>query len=534
MPDIPEFDRQRELFDRAMDVPSAEREGFVRREAGDDHALRDAVLRLLANADSDASLTGAAVGANESGSSQIGPYRLLEQLGEGGMGTVFLAEQREPVYRRVALKLIKLGMDSRAVVARFEQERQALALMDHDGIAKVFDCGTNERGQPFFVMELVKGIPLDEFCELNTVSLTDRLLLMRQVCAAVQHAHQKSVVHRDLKPGNVLVSDEGGKLQIKIIDFGLAKAMGQKLIEATLFTEVGQIVGTPEYMAPEQADPTNQDIDTRADIYSLGVMLYEVLVGALPFSGAELRKAGMLEIQRVLREVDPPKPSTKLTSMGDASTKLARARRVSVGALKKALKDDLDWVVLKALEKDRNRRYDTANALSADLQRYLDHEPLVAGPPSASYRLRKLVRRYRGQFVATALIFAASVTFGSVALVQKWRADREASAKAQLAEQAKERATLAEGGRLLAIAATKRQRDHEREPLHAAHAVAARAVTAAGYFGPFSTDAFRYRDDDGKLHFHALSELNARYSMGFFVGLADYMQEWARRIAADV
>lgn len=250
----------------------------------------------------------------------IGPYRILDELGQGGMGTVYLAEQAQPVKRRVALKLIKLGMDSKAVVARFEQERQALALMDHEGIAKVFDCGTSERGQPFFAMELVKGIPLDEFCERQQLSLKDRILLMKQVCAAVQHAHTKGVVHRDLKPGNVLVSDDGGKLQVKIIDFGLAKAMGERLVEATLFTEVGTTVGTPEYMAPEQADPTNQDIDTRADVYSLGVMLYEVLCGQLPFPGADLRQAGLLEMRRILREVDPPKPSTRITRLGDSAT----------------------------------------------------------------------------------------------------------------------------------------------------------------------------------------------------------------------
>ena len=250
---------------------------------------------------------------------QVGSYKILDTLGEGGMGTVYLAEQTEGVKRRVALKLIKLGMDSKAVVARFEQERQALALMAHDGIARVYDCGMSERGQPFFVMELVKGVPLNTFCEQNKLSLPQRLLLMRQVCAAVQHAHQKSVVHRDLKPGNVLVNDDAGKLQVKIIDFGLAKAMGQKLVEASLFTQAGQVVGTPEYMAPEQADSTNADIDTRADIYSLGVMLYEVLVGSLPFSGVDLMKAGLLEMQRVLREVEPQKPSTKLTSSGDSA-----------------------------------------------------------------------------------------------------------------------------------------------------------------------------------------------------------------------
>ncbi|HEX6812763.1 MAG TPA: tetratricopeptide repeat protein [Planctomycetota bacterium] len=358
---------------------------------------------------------------------QIGPYRILDTLGEGGMGTVYLAEQQEPVHLRVALKLIKLGMDSKAVVARFEQERQALAMMQHDGIAKVFNCGTSERGQPFFAMELVKGIPLTQFCEQNKLSLPQRLMLMQQVCAAVQHAHQKGVVHRDLKPGNVLVSDEGGKLQIKIIDFGLAKAMGKRLVEASLFTEAGQVVGTPEYMAPEQADPTNQDIDTRADIYSLGVMLYELLVGALPFPGHELRRAGMLEVQRILREVEPPKPSTKLKSSVAAAPEIAAARRMSTGALMRALEHDLNWVALKALEKDRNRRYETANALASDLQRFLDHEPLLAGPPSASYRLRKLVRRYRGQVLAATAVLLALIGGSVGTFVQYLRAEDKAA-----------------------------------------------------------------------------------------------------------
>ncbi|MBL8738977.1 MAG: protein kinase [Planctomycetes bacterium] len=352
----------------------------------------------------------------DKGTLQIGPYRILDRLGEGGMGTVYRAEQLDPVRRLVALKVIKLGMDSRAVVARFEQERQALAMMDHEGIAKVYDCGTTERGQPFFAMEFVKGVPLDRYCDDQKVSLKDRLLLMRQVCAAVQHAHHKGVVHRDLKPGNVLVSDDGGKRSVKVIDFGLAKAMGGKLVEATLFTEAGQIVGTPEYMAPEQADPTNLNIDTRADVYSLGVMLYQLLCGELPFSGAELRTAGMLEMQRILRVVEPEKPSTKLTKLGGEAVPIAESRRVSVSALKKALVGDLDWVVLKALEKERNRRYETANALSADLQRYLDDEPLVAGPPSAGYRLRKLVRRYRAQVLAGSAVLLTAVVGAVVAV----------------------------------------------------------------------------------------------------------------------
>lgn len=373
----------------------------------------------------------------------IGPYRILDTLGEGGMGTVYLVEQSAPMQRRAALKLIKLGMDSRSVVARFEQERQALALMQHDGIAKVFDCGTSERGQPYFVMELVKGVPLTEFCDMHRLSLRDRLLLLRQVCAAVQHAHQKGVVHRDLKPGNVLVSDDGGRLQVKIIDFGLAKAMGSKLVEATLFTEAGQVVGTPEYMAPEQADPSNADVDTRADIYSLGVMAYEVLTGQLPFPAQELRQQGLWAMQRVLREVDPVRPSTKLAAAGDSSTAIAGARRTTVGELQKALRNDLDWVVMKALEKDRNRRYETANALAADLQRYLDHEPLVAGPPSAGYRLKKLLRRYRIQVATAGLVILTLLGGGIGTFVQYLRAEEQRVVASELAATAQANEKLA-------------------------------------------------------------------------------------------
>ncbi|MBI5850543.1 MAG: SUMF1/EgtB/PvdO family nonheme iron enzyme [Planctomycetes bacterium] len=338
---------------------------------------------------------------------QIGPYRILDKLGEGGMGTVYLAEQPRPVARRVALKLIKLGMDCEAVLVRFRQEEQALALMQHDGIAKIFDCGVSERGQPYFVMELVKGVPITEYCERYRLTLTGRLKLVQQVCAAITHAHQKGIVHRDLKPSNILVGDDGGRTQVKIIDFGLAKAVGQKLVEATLFTAAGQVIGTPEYMAPEQADPGGQDVDTRADIYSLGVVLYEVLVGSLPFSREQLQRPEMF--QRVLRDVDPPKPSTRITPSGRASGIGATSLGMSTRALERALRNDLDWVVLKAIEKDRNRRYETAGALSSDLQRYLDHEPLVAGPPSAAYRLKKLLRRHRGKVTATAVVLATAV-----------------------------------------------------------------------------------------------------------------------------
>lgn len=430
---------------------------------------------------------------------QIGPYKILEPLGEGGMGTVYLAEQSRPVNRRVALKLIKLGMDSKAVVARFQQERQALALMSHEGIAQVYDCGTNDRGQPFFVMELVKGIPLDRFCDQHRLSLTDRLELMQQVCGAVQHAHQKGVVHRDLKPGNILVADDGGRRQVKVIDFGLAKAMGQKLVEATLFTEAGQVVGTPEYMAPEQADPTNQDIDTRADIYSLGVTLYELLVGELPFPALQLRRAGMLEVQRILREEDPPRPSTRLSSIGEASSQLARTRRTSVNSLRKALRTDLDWVVLKALEKERNRRYDTANAMSADLQRFLDHEPLSAGPPSAAYRLKKLARRYRPQLLAsvavlvTAVVGAVfSINFAITADAERRTAQRETSEARSLAMAAAANDSLANQDTDLAIRLALQSADMESPPAEA------QAALARAAYAPWRTRK-RFDPEEGRI-----------------------------------
>ncbi len=398
---------------------------------------------------------------------QIGPYRILDLLGQGGMGEVYVAEQSEPVKRRVALKVIKLGMDSREVVARFQQERQALALMAHDGIAKVYDVGTTERGQPYFVMELVKGVPLHEYCDAHKLGLKERIALMQQVCAAVTHAHQKGVVHRDLKPGNVLVADNGGAPQAKVIDFGLAKAMGQKLVEATLFTEAGRIVGTPEYMAPEQADPTNADIDTRVDVYSLGVMLYETLVGSLPFASDRLRRAGLAGIQQVLREEEPPRPSHKLSTLGPASTAVCQARRISTAALQKALRTDLDWVVLKAMEKDRSRRYDSPAALAADLQRYLDHEPLLAGPPSAMYRLQKLVRRYRGQFVAAGLVGATLVAGGIGTFVQWRRAE-------QSAEEARRHQVIAVSNEQRAVASEQQaqQRAEDNARLAAAEAKA--------------------------------------------------------------
>ncbi|MBZ0151429.1 MAG: SUMF1/EgtB/PvdO family nonheme iron enzyme [Planctomycetes bacterium] len=347
---------------------------------------------------------------------EVSGYALHAALGEGGMGTVYRAEQMHPVRRWVAIKLIKPGMDSKAVLARFEQERQALAAMNHDAIAKVYDCGTTPQGQPWFAMELVEGQPIHRFCDERHLPLRERLALFRQVCDGVQHAHQKGVIHRDLKPGNVLVTEQAGRLAVKIIDFGVARAIERRLAVVTAFTEQGVVLGTPEYMSPEQAAGEAHRVDTRTDIYSLGVMLYELLVGALPFSSAELLAAGFAAIGRKLREDDVPRPSTRLTTLGVEASDAAKLRGTSVEGLRRELADDLDWVVVKAMAKEPDRRYASATALADDLQRYLAHEPLVAGPPSALYRLRKLVRRHRSKVVGAMLVFTTAVVGAVVAM----------------------------------------------------------------------------------------------------------------------
>jgi len=334
----------------------------------------------------------------------IGRYALLELLGEGGMGLVYLAEQKEPVRRKVALKIIKPGMDSKQVIARFEAERQALALLDHPNIAHVFDAGCTETGRPYFVMELVAGVSITEYCDKNNLSTKDRLALFLQVCQAVQHAHQKGIIHRDIKPSNVMVTHHDGKPVPKVIDFGIAKATNQRLTEKTLFTRYAHIIGTPAYMSPEQAELSDLDIDTRSDIYSLGVLLYELLTGTTPFSEEELRKAGYIEMQRVIREQEPAKPSTKLSTLGETLTDIAKHRRCTPDLLRKAIRGDLDWIVMKSLEKDRARRYETASSLATDIRRHIEHEPVLARGPSTTYRLRKFLRRHRVSVtVATAL-----------------------------------------------------------------------------------------------------------------------------------
>lgn len=349
---------------------------------------------------------------------RIGPYRILETIGEGGMGTVYLAEQEHPVRRRVALKVIKLGMDTKEVVARFEAERQALALMDHPNIAKVFDAGTTEQGRPYFVMEYVPGMRLTEYCDRHRLSNKERLGLFSQVCSAINHAHQKAVIHRDVKPSNVLVMIQDDKPVPKVIDFGVAKATSHKLTERTVFTEQGRLIGTPEYMSPEQAEMTGLDVDIRTDVYSLGVLLYELLTGTLPFDPKTLRALGYEAIQRTIREQEPQRPSTRITRLGRRATELAALRRMSVAALRRQIRGELDWITLKAMEKDRTRRYGSVSELATDIQRYMQGDPVLAGPPRATYRLKKYVTKHKGPVAATAAILAAIVVFGTVALWQ--------------------------------------------------------------------------------------------------------------------
>ena len=376
-----------------------------------------------------------------SSAGSFGRYRLLQRVGEGGMGEVWLAEQTEPVRRQVALKVIKAGMDSAQVVARFEAERQALALMDHPAIATVFDGGTTPQGRPYFAMEYVKGEPITAYCDRHLLSTRERLGLFTQVCEGVQHAHQKGIIHRDLKPSNVLVTIQDDRPVPKIIDFGVAKATAQHLTERSLFTELGVLIGTPEYMSPEQAEMGSLDIDTRTDIYALGVLLYELLTAALPFDRKDLRQAGIAEIQRIIREKEPPRPSTRITQPGPASTEAAKNRHTEPRRLVSELRGDLDWITMRALEKDRTRRYQTANALAADVHRHMNNEPVSAGPPSAAYRAGKFVRRHRfGVTTAVALVLllaASALALGVQAqriARERDRANHEAEAARQVSD----------------------------------------------------------------------------------------------------
>jgi serine/threonine-protein kinase len=357
----------------------------------------------------------------------IGPYKLMEQIGEGGMGLVFVAEQQQPVRRMVALKVIKPGMDTRQVIARFEAERQALAIMDHPNIAQVHDGGTTPTGRPYFVMELVKGVPITEYCDQNQVPIRERLELFLHVCQAVQHAHQKGIIHRDLKPSNVLVMSHDGTPLVKVIDFGVAKAVGQQLTDKTIYTQLSQFVGTPLYMSPEQAGQSGLDVDTRSDIYSLGVLLYELLTGTTPFDKDRLRRADYDEIRRIIREEEAATPSKRISTLGQAATTVCANRRSQPKQLSRLLRGELDWIVMKALEKDRNRRYETASAFAADVQRFLNDEVVAAGPPSGWYRFWKFARRNKTRLALAAGVLAVLIGFGGSAVwFERQKAVRQA------------------------------------------------------------------------------------------------------------
>ena len=421
---------------RRIDVCDARSE-YLDQVCGSDSEVRSRIVALLeiyereqTFLESPLNVANAAVDlpAPECIGTQVGPYKLLEEIGQGGMGVVYMAEQKEPVRRLVALKIVKPGMDSRQVLARFEAERQALAMMEHPNIARIIDAGTTELGRPYFVMELVRGIPVNEFCDQKRLTLRERLELFLQVCQAVQHAHQKGIIHRDLKPTNVLVTMLDVLAVPKVIDFGVAKAFGPQLTEHTQVTAFAQFVGTPLYMSPEQAEMNQLGVDTRSDVYSLGVMLYELLTGTTPFDKEMLKKTSFEEVRRMLREEDPPRPSARMSTLDAlALSTVSERRSTDPRRIATSVRGELDWIVMKALEKDRNRRYESASAFAADVQRYLNDEAVHACPPSKAYRFQKFARKNKTA-IATSILVAALLIVGIC--VSTWQAVRATMAEA--------------------------------------------------------------------------------------------------------
>ena len=456
--------QEREIFDAALALSDHDaQDDYVRRACGDDSAMREHLLGLLQAQRKLGSFLEAApiaegVNATALHTSPIqhpgefiaGRYKLLEAIGEGGMGSVWVAEQSQPVKRKVALKLIKAGMDSKSVLARFEAERQALAVMDHPNIAKVLDGGLTEQGRPYFVMEYVKGIPITEYCDSRQLSVPERLQLFAQVCQAVQHAHQKGIIHRDLKPSNILVAPYDDKPVPKVIDFGLAKAIHQSLTENTLHTAHDMVLGTPLYMSPEQAQLNNIDIDTRSDIYSLGVLLYELLTGSTPLEKQRFKQAAWDEMRRMIREEDPPRPSLRLSS-AETLPSVAAGRHTEPARLTRLVRGELDWIVMKALEKDRTRRYETANGFAADVLRYLSGEPVTAAPPSTMYRFQKFIRRNKGKVIASGLVLLALLAGMAGTSWQWYRAEQSLVAEAIQRKKAEENERIAHEQSMLAL-----------------------------------------------------------------------------------
>ncbi|HMJ88188.1 MAG TPA: serine/threonine-protein kinase, partial [Candidatus Acidoferrum sp.] len=504
---------EEEIFQIAADMPATERGAYLATACEGQPALRQRIERLLGSHDDGGFMQRSSDRNNsaelqaelarfrpEEGEDRIGHYRLLQQIGEGGFGTVWMAEQLEPVRRRVALKIIKPGMDTKEVLVRFEQERQALALMDHPNIAKVLDAGVTPLGRPFFVMELVRGIRITDFCDQNNLPTKERLDLFIAVCNAIQHAHQKGIIHRDIKPSNILVTLHDGVPVPKVIDFGVAKAIqSQRLTDLTFFTRLEQMIGTPLYMSPEQAEMSGLDIDTRSDIYSLGVLLYELLTGTTPFDAKELMALGIDALRKTIRETEPVRPSTKLsqtlvaaemvgrvtpcapsgvglsledgargtarpTSKSEEEVRSSSRRLIQTKQLIHRLRGDLDWIVMKCLEKDRSRRYDTATGLAADLKRHLNNEPVIARPPSAAYKLQKAWRRNKLAFTAAAAMLCVlilGVVMSTWQAMRASRSDRLAQVEARRASEQAERAREAE-------TVATRERDYAEANLYAA------------------------------------------------------------------
>ena len=505
------------IFLDALDCQTdAERVHFLSQACGTEAGLRTRVEDLLRAHYA----AGAFLGGQhettivEGPGTAVGPYKLMEQIGEGGMGLVFVAEQQHPVRRKVAVKVIKPGMDTREVVARFEAERQALALMDHPNIARVFDAGATESGRPYFVMELVRGVGITQFCDESRLTTNERLELFVHVCQAVQHAHQKGIIHRDLKASNILVTLHDGRPVVKVIDFGVAKAIGQQLTDKTIYTRFAQMIGTPMYMSPEQAEMSGLDIDTRSDIYALGVLLYELLTGTTPFDSDRMRVAAFDEMRRIVREEQPPRPSTRVSTLGEATATVSANRRSEPKRLCQLFRNELDWVVMKAMEKDRNRRYETASAFAADVRRYLNDEPVLACPPTWVYRFGKVARRYRKTVLAISLVLVALV--GGI-VGTTWGMFRATTAEAVAWSEAKQKTDAL----LDKDAALKDSTDR----LYQALLNRARAERSSGRIGQ-RFEALKAIREAAKIRI--TSELRTEATAALVLPDAELVQEWER------